>query len=115
MKQSHQHHQQQQRWVIDSFCNLYTEENSTFESCDINNAFYDEIYDDDVDYDHFGDDDGVDDDYNDGDGDDKDDDACNAGDVGDAGFDDNNATCLPMGKLGNLTKLLFLALAAVSI
>ena len=115
MKQSHQHHQQQQRWVIDSFCNLYTEENSTFESCDINNAFYDEIYDDDVDYDHFGDDDGVDGEYNDGDGDDKDDDAGNASDVGDAGVDGNNATCLPMGKLGNLTKLLFLALAAVSI
>ena len=66
--------------------------------------------DDDVDYDHFGDDDGVDDDNNDGD--DKNDDD---GDVGDAGGDDNNATCLPMGKLGNLTKLLFLALAAVSI
>ena len=28
---------------------------------------------------------------------------------------DEMATCLPMGKLGNLTKLLFLALAAVSI
>ena len=50
-----------------------------------------------------------DDNDDDGDGDDKDDDA------GDAGGDDNNATCLPMGKLGNLTKLLFLALAAVSI
>ena len=49
------------------------------------------------------------------DGDDDDDDDHEDDDDDDDGDDDKMATCLPMGKLGNLTRLLFRALAAVSI
>ena len=106
MNQSQQHkqQQQQQRWVIDSYQllqSLYCRKQHLWKLWH-KQRFYDDIDDDD----------GVVDGDNDSDGDDKDDDD---GDAGDAGGDDNNATCLPMGKLGNLTKLLFLALAAVSI
>ena len=109
MNQSKQH-QQQQRWVINSYYNLYTEENSTFESCDINNVFMTTlmmmmlimiilvmmmvlmmsimmVMTD----------------------------MMMTVMLVMLAVMTIMCTCLPMGKLGNLTKLLFLALAAVSI
>ena len=56
-----------------------------------------------------------DDDDDDDDDNDDDDDYDDDGDDDDDENDDKMATCLPMGKLGNRTKLLFLALVAVSI